>query len=144
MIKKQVFDDNPEFRFAEDMRFGQDGFLWLSLATKYDLGVINETLSKVRIRGSNAALKAKVHLQVKAQIWDSLTDLNHFKSNFYNIPFFVKSAYYFASLNFQLIYFLIKKFKISSSQSEFISKILYTPSFVLLKIQSRISNNVQK
>ncbi|MBN3582426.1 glycosyltransferase family 2 protein [Algoriphagus aestuarii] len=139
MIKRNILLENPEFKFSEIMRYGQDGYMWLSLSTKYELGVINESLTKVRIRGSNAALKARVYLQVKSQIWNSIKYENQFFNYRNKIPFLVKIAYLMCLKSFKWIRLFETKTKFSSTIIELLSKFLYLPSFILLKIQKNIS-----
>lgn len=59
--------------FAEDMKKGQDIFLWFRLAGKYPLGVIDRPLVKVRKRGDFTALSFTAHIQVRAALWKKMT-----------------------------------------------------------------------
>lgn len=69
VIKRDVLLKNPSWRFNERMRYGQDQYLWMCIAQKYDICAINDVLVKVRVRGSNAALRARVQLRAKALIY---------------------------------------------------------------------------
>jgi teichuronic acid biosynthesis glycosyltransferase TuaG len=68
MILRKFFEENPGFRFSENMRFGQDWFLWINLATRLPIYVLPESYTMVRIRGSNAALRARVQIRARSQI----------------------------------------------------------------------------
>lgn len=145
MIKRSILEKNVSFRFEENMRFGQDGYFWLAISTKFPLSALNKPLTKVRVRGDNAALKARVYLQVKSQIWRALNKQEIFVNSRIKIPFLVKSSYILSSISFKIIYFIEKLIKPSPFLVEFLSKILYMPSYILLRIQKFINNyNVQK
>ena len=47
IVYRKALEEN---RFAMDMKNGQDTYLWYRLANRYKLGVINESLVKVRKR----------------------------------------------------------------------------------------------
>ncbi len=72
MVKKDVFNEDSTLRFSEDMRYGQDSFLYIKIAYQFPLGLVEEVLTSVRMRGSNAAFKARIRLQVRSNIWDYL------------------------------------------------------------------------
>ena len=58
--------------FAEDMKNGQDVYLWFLLACEYPLGVLKEPLTSFRIRGSNAHLNYVTHIRVRALLWEKI------------------------------------------------------------------------
>lgn len=60
------------YRFAEDMRNGQDVYLWFKLSNNYPLGVLLEPLTKFRIRGTNAHLNYRTHIRVRALLWEKM------------------------------------------------------------------------
>ena len=62
-------DDEP---FPTDMRNGQDIFLWFKLANSHVLGVIDEPLTKFRLRGTNAHLNYFTHVRVRALLWEKM------------------------------------------------------------------------
>ncbi|WP_297338000.1 glycosyltransferase family 2 protein [Algoriphagus sp.] len=138
MIKREILMGNPNLRFSEVMRYGQDGYFWLLLATTYKLGVLNDSLTQVRIRGTNAALKARVYLQVKAQIWMFLTTKKEFLEKFKLIPFIIKVSYFMSYFNFNIIKYIESKFNFKSGQIEFLSKIFYLPTYTLLKFYKKL------
>ncbi len=69
-----------KFLFQEKMRFGQDYYLWLLLSKDHQLDLITDELLNVRIRGTNAAVRARAHIQVRGQIWDLLKNEPVFKN----------------------------------------------------------------
>ncbi len=136
MVKRDFLINNPEVRFSEKMRYGQDGFMWLNISSHEPLGVIPRTLSRVRIRGGNAALRAKVYLKVKAQIWDFMVEKMKLRDKRYiYIPFLIKIAYRFCAFNNQVMDAVERKFGLSEKKLETLARILYLPSYVLLKIE---------
>ncbi|WP_031425088.1 glycosyltransferase family 2 protein [Flavimarina sp. Hel_I_48] len=137
MVKTEFLRENPTIQFAENMRYGQDGFMWLNIARHKKLGVINESLTKVRMRGGNAALRARVYLQVKAQMWSYIKSKKEHDKRLQNLPLFIKSAYKLSYFNNRILLFLENKNCLNAGVGEFISKILYTPTFILLKLKSQ-------
>ena len=145
MVKSDAIKNFPSFRFCEYMRYGQDGYMWLILSTKYKIGVLNTPLTKVRMRGSNAALKARVYLQVKSQIWEALFNEENFINKRNEISFLTKASYFLSFSNFKIIQLLERKKYLSPAIIEVLSKIFYLPSYILIKIQKFIIiNHVQK
>lgn len=74
MIETKILKDDPNARFAEDMRNGQDIYLWFYLANKFDLVILDETLTYYRIRGGNVHLHVNAHIRVRAQLWKKMKD----------------------------------------------------------------------
>ncbi len=69
IVRGEILKNNPEFRFKEDMKNGQDYFLWIKLSQNYPLYGINEVLCKVRQRGANTARKARSQIVVRGNIY---------------------------------------------------------------------------
>ena len=135
MIKKHFLTDNSKIRFPENMRYGQDGVMWLNIAEIAPLGVIHESLSKVRIRGENAGLKARVYLRVKSQTWNFIkTKISSGEKKYKNLPLMVKNIYRLCSFTDLLVNIAEKKLKFGKNSSEYLSKVLYLPLYVILKI----------
>lgn len=72
VIRSSVLRQNSLLRFPEYMRYGQDSGLWLRMAAKFPIGVVNEYLTLVRMRGKNASRRARVQIKARAQIYDLL------------------------------------------------------------------------
>jgi len=134
MIRSSYLKENPMMRFLEKMRYGQDSFLWMNLAIDHSLIVVPEDLTKVRIRGINAAFRAKVQLQVKAQLWE------HIKKNptrYYGkgkMDFVIRSAYQYCFAANKIVEYLEKKNYVNKYIIEIISKILYLSPYLVFKI----------
>ncbi|MCG8741313.1 glycosyltransferase family 2 protein [Tenacibaculum finnmarkense] len=129
MIKRDLWIKEKLF-FSEKMRYGQDYFLWLSIANRYKLGVLPEVLTKVRIRGNNASKKVFSQLYAKAKIW------NYIKEDFFElnkgekIPFYIRIIYRMSSLGYNQIVFLTS----NKLYQEFFSKIIYTPIYLYTRL----------
>lgn len=141
MVKKDALR-NPKKRFSEKMRYGQDGFLWCQLAAAYTVGVLKEPLSKVRMRGTNATLKAKNHLYVKANMYKYFKSKDKYFGNRL-IPTFIKITFGICYFNNHLIErFLSKLF--GQGMVESISRVLYAPQYLLLKIYTNGTKKFKK
>jgi glycosyltransferase involved in cell wall biosynthesis len=60
VIRRDALD--PGLRFEESIRVGEDTILWLRLAARSELVGLDQTLTKVRMHGRNAALDPQQHL----------------------------------------------------------------------------------
>lgn len=89
MIESSVLVNDDMARFAENMKNGQDIYLWLYLANKYPLKAIDKPLTYFRLRGTNAHLNVNAHIRVRAQLWEKMT------SKYLPMPeqFFTKMGY---------------------------------------------------
>jgi teichuronic acid biosynthesis glycosyltransferase TuaG len=134
MVKREFLVNNPEIRFSENMRYGQDGFMWLNISRYAPLGVIPESLSKVRIRGGNAALRARVYIGVKSQLWSFISKKIALSDERYkSLPFLIKCIYKLCFFNDGIINAMEKRWKLSKGMAESIAKLLYFPPYLMLK-----------
>lgn len=141
MVKKEALE-NPKKIFSEEMRYGQDGFLWSQLAYKYKVGVLKEPLSKVRMRGNNATLKAKNHLYVKANMYKYFKSReNYFSKD--SIPNYIKVVFAICYFNNKLIEKHLNKI-LNKNIIENISRVLYLPQYILLKIYISFTSKFNK
>lgn len=69
MIRAALLREDPSLRFAHSMRFGEDGYLWARIAVGHDVLGLDSALTKVRIRGGNAALNPSIQLRARADLW---------------------------------------------------------------------------
>lgn len=136
VISGNLLRENPEFRFNNNMRFGQDQFLWVNIAPEHEILAIDETLVKVRMRGSNAALRARVQLRARALIWQVLLqDKEKFKVK--EISNVVKIAFKLSSLGTYVLS-IFEKLTKNKRILEFISRILYIIPWILFKWEFKI------
>ncbi len=136
MIRADVLKSNSKFRFNKDMRYGQDYYLWIQIALEYDIHAINTPLCLVRMRGTNAAKRARVQLKVKAMILEYMKSDTHYRIN--TIPKTIQYAYELCNWSNSRIE-KMEKYKINNYWIEIISKALYFPSWIVFK---RLSNKI--
>lgn len=135
IVKGEVLRNNRKLRFNNSMRYGQDSYLWVKLAIEYDILAIDEVLTRVRMRGSNAALRATVQLKVRRYIWECLKE---FKGDFKGkeIPLLAKISFLLSVIGSKILEkleLIIKK----ETLLENISRILYFIPWSLFKIVAR-------
>lgn len=130
VLKSTVFDDG-DYCFQEKMRFGQDYFLWLTLSKKYPILLVRESLCKVRLRGSNAALRARAHIQVRGQVWNILRGTEYFQLKQSSV--LTKFAYSWSSSGLKCVIFF-EKLGFGKRFIELISRLFYMPSFIIFKM----------
>lgn len=141
MIKKEALE-SLEIKFSEEMRFGQDGFLWSQLASRYFVGVIPEPIVLVRMRGTNATLSVKNHLYVKSKMYSYLRE----KDKFYNgnkIPKLMQSMFAIANTNFKIVQSMSRYLR-NDNNIELLSKILYFPEYIVFRVYKLKSNKSKK
>ncbi|MDP2844414.1 MAG: glycosyltransferase family 2 protein [Acetobacterium sp.] len=141
IVKREALE-NPLKRFSETMRFGQDGFMWNQLAAFYDVGVMAEPLSRVRMRGSNASLRAKNHLYVKSMMYKYMKQgAVYYKGN--KIPVFLMIVFAVAAFNYKIVAAL-ERVNMNKTFIETTSRLLYFPQYIALKVYYLWSNMKQK
>lgn len=74
MIRSALLKDDASLRFGEGMRYGQDQYLWMMAALQHPILAIDQPLVRVRMRGQNAALRARVQLRAKSQLYQRLKE----------------------------------------------------------------------
>lgn len=134
IVKREVLVENGLF-FQEKMRFGQDYYLWLKLSELYKLDLVPEYLLKVRVRGTNAAIRARAHIQVRGQIWNLLKNDNIFKGVKFKKIF--QFTYWICSVENKFLCSIEKK--VNKNIIEKISKVLYIFPYVMFKLLFKIS-----
>ncbi len=69
--------------FSADLRYGQDSFLWEQIKAKYKVLYLPESLSSVRMRGTNAGKRASVQLRARVILWKKcLKEIPNYKRQF--------------------------------------------------------------
>jgi len=133
MVRRDHLQNNPLFRFSENMRFGQDGFLWILLGVENELGYIDESLTLVRRLGSNAVQRARVHLNVRANLYINLIkNINDFFPKV-SISRGVKLTYLYCFYMNSLVNRLFNSKHFKNRSAEFLSKIIYFPAYFTFK-----------
>lgn len=140
MIRRDFLAAHPDVRFSETMRYGQDGFMWLNVANSAPLGSIDTTLAGVRMRGQNAALRARAYLQVKAQLWSFIAKkIKDGTPNYRHISMIIKWIYRLSYHCNKLLLWSEATFKLSARSSEFLARLLYLPIYLLLKAKNLLN-----
>ena len=127
-------------RFAENMRYGQDAFLWMNiiLSGQTHIKVFEEPLIKVRMRhGENANRRVLCHIQGKSQLWDYLRV--QVKDGKVSMPFFARFLYYLCHFGFSIV-----KHVSAPKIKEFLAKCFYIFPFVCFKMRTSIWKRQQQ
>lgn len=134
MINTSYLKENPHLRFAEQMRYGQDGYLWINLAVNNHLSVVSDILTKVRVRGTNAASRARAQLAARAQLWRYISEDRMPCFGKREISRIIKAAFIICS-NADYILLALERTKVfNKTLIEHLSKILYSFPYAIFKI----------
>ena len=125
MVKTDFFRERVDFRFHEEMRVGQDSYLWLLLSSEHEIKLLPEVMCKVRLTGNNTVNKARAHIQVRAMIWKYLrgSPLDIFNRS--RVPVGIKWIYRFCYFENLFLTRLEKHLKINSNFVELVAKVVY-------------------
>lgn len=134
MVKSSILKENNKLRFEVGMDSGEDYILWLKLASLYKLGIVDEDLTKVRIRGSNSANLAYSQLQSRAMTWQMIKENKIMGISINEISIITKSAYKISTIFYNLVISLDID-KNNQRKVESLSKILYFFPWILFKTQ---------
>lgn len=129
MIKSSILNCK-KLNFCEYMDAGEDTYLWLNLAMKYNLGLIDEDLTKVRLRGTNTATLAYSQIQSRSQIWEYLKK----NGNNENLSMIVRSAFYLCSIFYKI---LLKINNGNQKRIEILAKVLYVTPWLFFKVEKQ-------
>lgn len=139
MILTQFLRTNSNIRFSENMRFGQDGYLWMLIGMTEPLGLCKEVLTYVRRSGGNAVQRARVHLYVKGKLYENLIKNMQLNYPGVKLNMLVKLAYAHCGFGNNIVSSLenSSSFNIRKSVLETVSKIIYLPTFIFFKLYSK-------
>lgn len=136
MIRSSVFETNPDIRFGTGMKSGEDTVLWMKLAMRYELGVINKALTRVRMRGTNSALLAYSQMRAKSDILNYIKGKNVFEvSEILNAQ--TRYAFYFCDIFYKLLKRLDKNDTYEKGIIEVFSKLFYLIPWIIFKNEKR-------
>jgi len=138
IIKGDFLRNNSSLRFNNKMRYGQDQYLWINIALKYEIVAIDEVLTRVRMRGSNAALRARIQLQARAIIWQILNQ-DKKKYSVKEISGLTKVAFELSSLGYKILASLGKIIK-NTLSLEIASRIIYVIPWMMFKLDYKRTN----
>lgn len=89
IINKAIFVENKNLIFEESIRIGEDSFLWQEIAKIHNLGHLGMFLSKVRIRGKNAAYDAYKQLNYRSNTINRIINHKYLFNNIYVYYYFI-------------------------------------------------------
>lgn len=138
MVRADTFKEHAELRFNEGMRYGQDYYLWLLLSAEYPIELIRQSLCFVRYRGSNAIERARVHLQLRRNIWDQFKQKK--KAYFYRERkyFPIRAVYRLCVLEEIVVGKLEKWFLLNDAGGEILARIFYIIPYAFFLLLKRL------
>lgn len=136
MIQSSIFKTNQDIRFGTGMKSGEDTVLWMNLAMRYEVGVINMALTRVRMRGTNSALLAYSQIRAKSDIFNYIKEKNVFDvSETLNAQ--TRFAFYFCDIFYKLLNRLDKNNTNEKDIIEVLSKLFYLIPWIIFKNEKR-------
>lgn len=124
VIKKQVLDDE-HLSFPVELRNGEDGYLFTKIARNHPVALVQEPLTKIRMRGTNSNSHAIERFRLQAASYDKL---KKHKETIPGMILFIKSIY--------KLYSRIFTGKITPTK-EYIAKCFWTLPFSMERIYVR-------
>lgn len=127
IIRRDILINHPALRFAEHMKYGEDHYLWINLSFFSPILLIDIPLTRIRIRGNNAAWKANIQINARAQLWPYIKKIGN------TVPLDIRWIY--ASC-FRLSHLLGWCHRITNNETaiEYLSKILYIIPYTITRI----------
>lgn len=132
IIHTSILKSRINFKFNEKLKFGEDTYLWATIAYKNKLGYINKNLSRVRLHGNNASRNILSQMMARSEIFELLNDEQIEIVNI--MPIFLKMGY---KLNYHFYNFYKNKCK--SSNNKYLLTVIYFIPWSIFKIYSMIS-----
>lgn len=133
VIRKNYLDQHPECYFHPQLRYGQDVYMWLTINAFTPILAIPQELVKVRIRGTNAARRAKVQLQARSNIWKCRKQNKELLIDKYNISYLFKAASELCTFGNVMVNSISRMIK-NEKVVEFISRCFFVTPWMLFKI----------
>lgn len=135
VLKSVLVEKN--IRFPLYKRYGQDGDFYRQLAKYYPIGFVDGTLSRFRIRGTNAGFRANVQIKNKALTWLEIKGDNSIRRV---LPAPVILAYSLCNFSSTIIDWLNVTVVKNDTVIENISRVFYVLPYTIFKIYSKKSN----
>lgn len=133
VIQKNILILNS-FQFDENLKYGQDAFLWECIIDKYPILFINQCLASVRIRGNNAGKRASVQIKARVKIYDKcIKKIPNYKKK--------KSFIYRTAISFCRFGGLFVKEDSKSKFNELIAKVFFLCPYLLFKTDRLFNKN---
>lgn len=139
IIRGNLLRNNKKWRFNNAMRYGEDQYLWISIAPYYEIAAVNDILVRVRMRGGNAALRARVQLLAKVGIYNTV--LRNNKELCSQVCIRGKIAFMLCIFGEKVLSFF-ERIISSNNCLEYLSRILYIIPWILFKVSIRKLNRL--
>jgi len=131
MMRADVIKERSDLRFCESMRFGQDYYLWLLMSAEFKIELIKDVLCYVRLRKNIAVKRARVHLQIRRNIWKLFksrkNDFFYLKTSYFPIRF----LYRLCEIQNNFLENIESKFSLSNQVADILAKCLYAVPYAL-------------
>lgn len=134
MIVGDYIRDRQYLRFSEKMRYGQDYYLWVLLSYEAPLFLVPQYLCYVRGRGTNAAKRARVHIQVRAQLWENLNIVFKEKMLSKRHLFIIGFIYWICSREYAFIKKIENIEYTNRNMIEFVSRLIFVFPYLLFHL----------
>lgn len=141
MIQASVLKEDSALRFGRAMRYGQDQYLWMKMVLRYPVLAIGEPLVRVRMRGTNAALRARVQLRAKAVLRLRLESEE--PGRFAELAGSARFAYRLCGIGEGALASLESRWPEQEARLEWASRALYAVPWVLFKANARRESRVR-
>lgn len=120
--------NKDQIRYPTEKRYGEDIEFYKELAKRYPLSYLDGVYARIRVRGTNASLSAKVQLLNRAAVWETLKS-DH--ATCLRLPMSTCFAY-------RLCYVLAKPIRRINNDNwaEILARCLYPLPYLLFKLNS--------
>lgn len=119
-VRRELLETNA---FSEDMRKGQDIYMWFRLSNRFPLGVVEEDLVRVRITSDTTASSVVNHVKVRSNLWSKMNGADLFRPK----SILTKSGY-------KLCSFLDNKESIKKDSA--LGKAIFLCAWVIFRVDS--------
>ena len=134
IIEREIFfDERFHNGFNEKLRIGEDVCMWLSLASTYPIGYIDDKLARIRLHGANAAGSCMIQITARTSIFNFVNSF--FKEITIKMPLMLLFAYQLCKID-EYIINILKRKHIKTRWIEIISRSMYIIPWSIFKINS--------
>lgn len=137
MVRKDMLIKHQDYRFNNKIRFGEDSYMWLKINADNSILAIHECLLHVRIRGNNAAKRARIQLRARGYIWQCRKNEKRELIDKFNVSLLYRGASNLCICGDKIVC-LFEKMKFSDNLIELISKVLFVIPWGIFKLDRRI------
>lgn len=132
MIDGDFIRRSADLRFEDGMRYGQDQALWVRISRRHPVVAVDEVLTRVRMRGTNASLRTRVQIAARSDIWH-LINVDPGGFGVTELPTPTKLAFHLSDVGIKCLGF-VERFTRNERILECASKVLYLTPWILFKL----------